>query len=283
MRTVAVDHPYYKVKELDRHTWCIADDLIEYMYVVEGSSRAALIDTGMGFPGLRGVVEQLTKKPLFVINTHGHLDHIGANGEFDEVYMNTADLAVMEQSSDPDFRRRSVTDFVRELGREYPPEVMEAMICLNRDVTVKPLADGQCFDLGGRRLEMIHTPGHTPGCMCVIDRQNQLLFSGDMVCTMGVMLSFDESLPVSEFLQTMEALKRRAGRDVRLICPGHHVLPIGPEYMDKYMDCARAVLALAGSPESPGDGEVAEKGTFGRYYRFNYEDIGLTYTDRTRR
>jgi len=57
------------------------------MYLLEGNDRALLIDTGWGAGNLREYVEKLTAKPIFVINTHGHLDHSGGNGEWEEVMM----------------------------------------------------------------------------------------------------------------------------------------------------------------------------------------------------
>lgn len=72
----------------------IQDLFSDYMYLVAGEEKAALIDTGMGFPGLRQLVERLTDKPVIVLNTHGHLDHIGGNDEFDYIYLHPDDLTV---------------------------------------------------------------------------------------------------------------------------------------------------------------------------------------------
>ncbi|MDO4319888.1 MAG: MBL fold metallo-hydrolase [Bacteroidales bacterium] len=119
------------------------------MYLVEGDSAALLIDTGTSVAGLDNIVARLTDKPYRVVATHGHYDHIGNVSCFDSFYMHEADL-----------------ELGSELLRGYCGKVL-------------PLADGQVFDLGNRRLEVVHTPGHTPGSVVLVDYGNHMAFTGD--------------------------------------------------------------------------------------------------------
>ena len=89
-----MENLFYKWKQLWEGVFHIQDLFSDYMYLVAGEEKAALIDTGMGFPGLRQLVERLTDKPVIVLNTHGHLDHIGGNDEFDCIYLHPDDLTV---------------------------------------------------------------------------------------------------------------------------------------------------------------------------------------------
>ena len=65
--------------------WLIAEPQHCYMWLIEGSDRAVLFDTGVGFQPLRPVVERITSSPVTVVNSHCHIDHIGANHEFDRI------------------------------------------------------------------------------------------------------------------------------------------------------------------------------------------------------
>lgn len=269
-----VKNPYYTVHQIDEHTWHIEDYFHDYMYLVQGSQRAAVIDTGMGFKGLRAVAESLTDKPLIVLNTHGHLDHVGANTEFDEVYIHLKDEALMREHGSENYRKKDIPAFIAEVGADLDEKAVGELIHLSADYPVKPLADGQLIDLGGRTLKVIEVPGHTKGSVMFLDEASKMLFSGDMMCTMGIMLSFDCSSTVSEFIESIRKLKRETEGKVEAIYPGHHVIPITTEYYDKYIRCAQSLLR-------DSTGAVTEYGTFGTFYRYLYEDISLTYVDAT--
>lgn len=119
------------------------------MYLVEGDSSALLIDTGTDCPGLDSIVSRLTDKPLAVVLTHGHFDHAGNIRYFPEIFMHSADTILDVQSL-----------------REYPGHI-------------DAVDEGHVFDLGGRRLRVTHTPGHTPGSISLVDYDAGIAFTGD--------------------------------------------------------------------------------------------------------
>lgn len=264
---------FYKIHTIDEHTWRIEDLFGDYMYLAEGSEKAALIDTGMGFKGLSSVVSELTKKPVIVLNTHGHLDHVGANGQFDAVFIHPADMALLREHGSRAYREKDIPVFVKEIGAEIDSGVLHDLIDVCQPETLYPIADGDQLELGGRRLEVISVPGHTKGSVCFLDEENRMLFSGDMLCTMGIMLSFDCSTTVSEFIVTMEQLKARTDGRTDAVYGGHHIAPISTAYCDKYIECGRRLLRSS-------EGAVKEQGTFGSFYRYFYDDISLTYIDK---
>ena len=269
-------NPYYTVHQIDAHTWHIEDYFHDYMYVVEGGSQAAVIDTGMGLPGLKAAVQSVTDRPLIVLNTHGHLDHTGANGEFDEVYINLTDEALMHKHSSEAYRKVSIPAFMEETGTKLPADVTDRLIHLPDFPKVHPLTDGQIIDLGGRFLKVIAVPGHTKDSLVFLDEAGGMLFSGDMMCTMGIMLNFEESTDVSTFIASIEKLKQETQDKVENIYPGHHVIPISTEYYDKYIACGHKLL-------KDSTGSVVEHGTFGDFYRFHDADISLTFVESTRK
>ena len=285
-----MENLFYKWKQLWEGVFHIQDLFSDYMYLVVGEEKAALIDTGMGFPGLRQLVERLTDKPVIVLNTHGHLDHIGGNDEFGCIYLHPDDLVVYAEHGMESYRSGVIRDMARELGVELSEEIMQALVCnrLKRQlvsenpeklennvssvkVRKKPelMALPTQINLGGRGLEVLHTPGHTKGSVCFYDRKNEILFSGDTVCSMGVMLNFPESVPVEGFMQSIDFLREKTGK-CEQIYPGHHKVPLADSYFQKYLDCGELVLT------HPEQG-VAEESACGEFFRLHYEDVSLTY------
>lgn len=122
-----MENLFYKWKQLWEGVFHIQDLFSDYMYLVVGEEKAALIDTGMGFPGLRQLVERLTDKPVIVLNTHGHLDHIGGNDEFGCIYLHPDDLAVYAEHGMESYRSGVIRDMARELGVELSKEIREAV------------------------------------------------------------------------------------------------------------------------------------------------------------
>ena len=76
----------HNIKEIAPNTWCLNEMAVQSFLVV-GEERAALIDTGAGMGNLAKEVKEITDKPLYVLNTHGHVDHAGGNGQFPVVYL----------------------------------------------------------------------------------------------------------------------------------------------------------------------------------------------------
>jgi glyoxylase-like metal-dependent hydrolase (beta-lactamase superfamily II) len=147
-----------------------------------GEQKAALIDTGCGIGNLRQAVEEVTNKPVIVINTHTHLDHLGSNRQFDEIAMfdhplsrHVAEEGVAHQILQTEILAENLV--TKPWPRGFEP----------RSVSIPPyrvshwLRDGEQVNLGGRDLEVIHTPGEAPDHICLLDRADRSLFCGDIL------------------------------------------------------------------------------------------------------
>lgn len=119
------------------------------MYLVEGDSLAMLIDTGTNCYDLDKKISRLTDKPLVVVLTHGHYDHSGNIGYFHEIHMHEAD------------------------------RTLDTPALKNYKGRINLIKDGDIFELGGRNLHVVHTPGHTPGSISLVDYDAGLAFTGD--------------------------------------------------------------------------------------------------------
>lgn len=178
-----------EIRQLDEHTWHGNGNLMynESIYLIEGSERAILIDAGTKIPGLRKIVEGIVKKPVDLVISHGHGDHIGAVSEWDTVWINAADEAIL-----PAGRYNGV--------RRY-------------------LTDGQVFDLGGRTIEVVFTPGHTPGSTTFLDKDAHYGFSSDAFGSGNLLVFTDLSTEVNSSRRLMRFIEKY---DIKFLYPGHY-------------------------------------------------------------
>ena len=132
-------------------------------YLVVGNERACVIDTMNGYNDLYQAVRERTDKPLTVINTHGHPDHIFGNMFFQEAYLHPADRKLARMFvEDPEYKQ-----LLEERKKAFPP--------------FKDILPGDMIDLGGRTLEAFGLPGHTPGGILLLLREDRVLFTGDSI------------------------------------------------------------------------------------------------------
>lgn len=147
-------------------------------FLIVGDERALLFDTGLGIGDMRRVVDQLTSLPVVVLNSHTHYDHIGGNYQFGTIYALDTDYTKTraQGSSTAD-----VAEFLSEgwVWKDLPPG-FDAANFRSRPFTISRIvAEGDRIELGGRTLEILETPGHAPDSICLMDRDNRLLFTGD--------------------------------------------------------------------------------------------------------
>ncbi len=177
----------------------------EQSFLIEGSERALLIDGLSGVGSLKAFVRELTELPVTLVNTHGHVDHIGADFEYKEVYIAPEDIPLMYAHSDMEMR----LGFARS-GAMFAPLPTEPRLS---DVTVPgpvktlPMKDGDIFDLGGVKLEVIAVPGHTWGTVVFLDRDRRIVYSGD-ACNRNTLVYGEESASIEEYKESLLHFKQ---------------------------------------------------------------------------
>lgn len=226
--------------------WLIAEPQHVYTWLVEGSDRAVILDTGMGIAPIRPVAEALTSAPVSVVNTHYHFDHVGGNHEFDDIAIHEIGAPLIEQEvpremldAYVDYARRQLeaAERLRALDREftwllwtesiprpYPPDFEPSQWTIHPSHATETLRDGQRIELGGRALTVIHAPGHSPDGICLLDERNGLLFAGDSANAGPIYAHFPDSN-----LDTLVTSSRRlAGLsgDVRVAMFHHYGRPV---------------------------------------------------------
>lgn len=172
------------------------------MYLVEGSERAALLDTGFGFGDLKGYVETLTDKPYVVLLSHGHLDHAGGAGQFDEVYLNEKDWALEKWHSTLEHR----LDDVHHGPGGMPDCITDADFLPSRTAPYLPMNEGDDFDLGGVTVRPIAVPGHTLGSLVFLIPEDRIAIFGD-ACGEGTLLLFQYCAPIETYREGLRHMQ----------------------------------------------------------------------------
>lgn len=209
-----------------------------HCYLVIGDERALLIDTGLGVGDILTQVRQLTDNPVVAVATHIHWDHIGGHHLFPTFYAHRAEQAWLEGAFPLPIQA------VRRMLSEncvLPEDFDLNHYQLFQGHPSRWLADGECIDLGGRRLDVLHTPGHSPGHLCFWEAEQGYLFSGDLAYK-GTLFANYPSTDPENYLHSLE---RVAELPVRRVLPGHHSLDIGPDILPRMRDALR-LLERAG-------------------------------------
>lgn len=239
--------PEYKITKIDEGTWYIHDQINAYIYVIEGEEKTIIFDTGIGAYKLRPVVEQLTKKPMIVVNSHSHQDHTGANYEFDEVY-------ISEKDSDTLFSNLAIAapwEIILYLskmvyGLESPEENYVKSLAdeevRSKRPAVHTVKDGSVFDLGGRKLTVFEIPGHTPGGIFLLDEGRKRLYTGDSCCsTYGVLLHLPEACSVEEYCTALQKIWGERDKYEELY-PAHHETGLDKYYIKEFIECCQGIM-----------------------------------------
>lgn len=227
------DNDYYYWESYP-NTWNIQYGNNTYCFLLIGEEKALLIDTVFGRGDFPNVIDRLTDKPIMVVNTHGHYDHTGGNAWFPKVYMHPESVKDCKISFSP-------VDHDFWTNMPYP------------DYEIETIDEGYVFELGGRKVECIHTPAHHPGSLTFLDHGQRLLFVGDEFDAGQANLGDIEA--VEPFLRNMVKLKSREA-EYDFIMPQHNGAPITKRYIDDFITNARDILAgkphLAILDDAPG-------------------------------
>jgi glyoxylase-like metal-dependent hydrolase (beta-lactamase superfamily II) len=142
-----------------------------------GQRQALPFDTGMGIGDIKKITSELTKLPIAVLNSHTHNDPVGGNGQFDTLYGMDLDFTRTNARGSRDAAQSEVAP--SEICGN-PPKGFDRQAYVTKPWKITAYKhDGDRLDLGGRTLEIVATPGHTPDSICLLDREHGLLFTGD--------------------------------------------------------------------------------------------------------
>ena len=217
----------YTVTELEPGIWRIGNSMV-YMDLLVGTHHALLFDTGYGFGSLRDVVRSITDKPLYVVNSHGHVDHACGNEQFGGAYIHQLDMELAMEHNGRDMRMAELD--TAEVPMDFD---LEAHLSLGTG-ELKPAGEGFTFDLGGMTMEVIHLPGHTAGSIGLWCPERKLLWVGDaMNCFVWLFL------PEAQSLETyIASLHKAAALPFTHMIQSHEPCPVPKRKLWDYLDLA---------------------------------------------
>jgi len=253
LKRVPVSDPWFEVYEPARNVFAIyephqAEETIGYLIV--GRTRALEFDTGMGISDIKKVIAQLTKLPVIVLNSHTHDDHVGGNWQFDAIY-----------GMDTEFTRKNAQGSREDAQAEITPDQICGTLPTKfnaKTYATKPwkitayMHDDDQFDLGGRTIEVIATPGHTPDAISLIDRAKGLLFTGDTYYPAPIWL-FRPETDLDAYAASIRRLAALAPQ-VKLVLGAHNIPVASPAVLPRLVAAFDEVRAgkIKPTPDSPG-------------------------------
>ncbi|MBV9341607.1 MAG: MBL fold metallo-hydrolase [Acidobacteria bacterium] len=253
LERVSISDPWFEVYKPAQGVFAIyephqAEETISYLIV--GEKRVLLFDTGMGISDLKKVITELTTLPIIVLNSHTHNDHVGDNWEFSTIY-----------GMDTDFTRQNARGSRVDAQAEITPDQVCGALPKGFDskaYATRPWKitaythDGDRFDLGGRTVEVVATPGHTPDAISLLDRANGLIFTGDTYYPAPIWLFRDETDldAYAASIRRLAALRHQ----VRVVMGAHNIPVASPALLERLVAAFDAVRAgkIQPTPASPG-------------------------------
>ena len=207
--------PGFGVRQIAPGVYHIDEWGVASCYLVAGSERALLIDTGVGLGDMPGLVRTLTKLPVTVAATHAHCDHIGGAGGFGNIYVPAPEARHRAGQSRAVRRAFLCTERgLRERG------AAPAKLAKGPAARMLPLAAGHVFQLGGRTVKVLAAGGHTPGGAYYLCREEGLLFTGDNICR-EVWLFLPGACPLEQWVQRAEKTLCLVGQNGLRMYSGH--------------------------------------------------------------
>jgi len=253
LERVLPHEPWFEVYKVASGVFAIyephqAEETISYLIV--GTKQALLFDTGMGIGDIHKVVRQLTSRPVVVVNSHTHNDHVGGNWQFNIIFgMDTPFTRADAKGSRADAQAEIAPGMIcGELPRGFNPKTY----------ATKPwhvsiwVHDGFKISLGhDHDVEIIATPGHSPDSISLLDIENGLLFTGDTYYP-GTIWLYRPETNLDAYTASVKKLAALAPQ-IKLVLGAHNVPVADPSVLPKLADAIEAVRA-GKVPAIPQDG-----------------------------
>jgi glyoxylase-like metal-dependent hydrolase (beta-lactamase superfamily II) len=263
---VQTNQSWYEVYILSENTYAIYEpyqfeEAISYLLI--GTNKALLVDTGTGIGDLKSLVSELTQLPITVMNTHIHWDQIGNNSQFDQilVFNSIESITKLYTGYDNAFLQGHILgDSVwKPLPENIDPETWKIPPVKSTGL----VEDGVVLDLGNRLIEVIHSPGHSPDSLCLLDKTNRLLFCGDFFYS-GPLYAFEEDVNIQDYITSLEKLLKRID-EFDYLCPSHNIPWVKSDILQRVQDAFEDIMR--------GKGKFSESENIRRYYFGDFDII----------
>jgi len=262
--------PWFEVYRITDNVHAIYEDgqfeeVISYL--VLGYERAALIDTGNGIGDIKRVVMSLTDLPVTVVNTHTHCDHIGGNHQFDDIWVYESEFSRARASRGQS--REELGHYIDGdmVWKPFPEGFDPETWWIQPFRVTRWLKNGDIIDLGGRALEVIHTPGHSSDSICLLDRSARILWTGDSFYPAPIYI-YAPTTSLSEFIMSFAKMVELMPHYDKVI-PSHNEPTVEKNLL---RECYEAAKSIKNGDAGPYVAGVADGIPI---HRYDYEHFSL--------
>ena len=263
---VADASDWFQVAEIEPGLHVVAEPGHVFSWLIAGSERSVLLDTGLGLADIAAAIAPVAGAPAFVVNSHVHFDHVGGNELFEHTEMHELGPEWIEAGTRDEYLRA-----YRDLAEEMAPSWerlrdadRDGWFLVGPDETMRPwpgvqidqagwridpppptrlLADGDTIELGDRTLRVIHTPGHAPDHICLVDEAAGILFAQDQAYY-GPQLICEQGSDLRAYARSARRLADELTGAIRVVYTAHCLRPsVPPRFLGELADAAEAVAA----------------------------------------
>jgi glyoxylase-like metal-dependent hydrolase (beta-lactamase superfamily II) len=265
-RFAADAREWFAVGEIEPGVHLVAEPGHVFSWLISGSERCVLLDTGLGVADIAAAITPVAAAPVTVVNSHVHFDHVGGNALFEHTEMHELGPEWIEAGCRED-ELRAYQELAEGMGESWARLLRadrEGWFMIGPDETMRPwpgrrlgelgwridpppptrlLAEGDTIELGDRILRVIHTPGHAPDHICLIDEVAGILFAQDQAYY-GPHLVYEHGCDPSVFARSARRLADELAGAIRVVYVAHCLRPsVPPRFLAELADAAEAVAA----------------------------------------
>lgn len=289
--------PWFQVSEIEPGITLVGEPGFVFSWLVSGRDDRLLIDSGLGLADIRAAIADVADEPLLV-NSHAHFDHVGGNALFSRRAIHPLGADRLTHMGDPDapWEYRPL-DFGSKATRDYATATYKSWRALQKvdrpfhfmlgpEEQVRPwpslpagtvapepppptelVGEGSVFDLGSRRLRVLHTPGHAAEHVCLLDEHEGILFAQDQAYYGPHYLCLAGS-DVQAWVESVTRLADELTGAIRVVYTAHTLrYSAPPKLLRELANAGECVLAgeMPLAPTEGPDGEAAVTADFGHF------------------
>jgi glyoxylase-like metal-dependent hydrolase (beta-lactamase superfamily II) len=258
-----VPRDWFHVAEIEPGVVLVSEPSHVNSWLVQGSERSILIDTGLGVADIAAAVHSVADTPVDVVNSHSHFDHVGGNASFERRAIHRLGETRLAAGYSPELLAayagavagvNEAWHRFREADREFrmvgPDEIVRPWPPDGFDLEawrVEPppptglLEDGDVLDLGDRSLRVLHTPGHAPDHVCLLDERAGILIAQDQVYYGRHLVYFEDS-SIEDWARTARWLANELVGEIRVVYCAHCLrFSVPPRFLRDLADAGEEV------------------------------------------